>query len=50
MLANTLQDILIKHIQITILTLYKNLLSVKTKLDNELKTLKTPDCEKTFIL
>lgn len=31
-LANTLQDILIKHIKITIPTLYKNLLSTKTNL------------------
>jgi len=49
-LANTLQDILIKHIKITIPTLYKNLQDTKTKLESELKTLKTPDCEKTFVL
>ncbi|CAI6346166.1 unnamed protein product [Macrosiphum euphorbiae] len=49
-LANTLQDILIKHIKITIPTLYKNLEDTKTKLESELKTLKTPDCEKTFVL
>lgn len=49
-LANKLQNILIKHIKITIPTLYKNLQDIKTKLESELKTLKTPDCEKTFIL
>ncbi|XP_060870369.1 dynamin-1-like protein [Metopolophium dirhodum] len=49
-LANTLQDILIKHIKKTIPTLYKNLQDIKTKLESELKTLKKPDCEKTFIL
>jgi len=49
-LANTLQDILIKHIKITIPTLYKNLQDLKTKLESELQTLKTPDCEKTFLL
>lgn len=49
-LANTLQDILIKHIKTTIPTLYKNLQDIKIRLERELKTLKTPDCEKTFIL
>jgi len=49
-LANTLQDILIKHIKKTIPTLYKNLQDIKTKLKSELKTLKKPDCEKTFVL
>lgn len=49
-LANTLQDVLIKHIKKTIPTLYKNLVETKKKLESELKLLKTPDCEKTFLL
>ncbi|KAL4107245.1 hypothetical protein QTP88_017629 [Uroleucon formosanum] len=49
-LAKTLQDILIKHIKKTYPILYKNLQDTKTKLENELKTLQTPDSKVSFIL
>ncbi|CAI6343261.1 unnamed protein product [Macrosiphum euphorbiae] len=49
-LANTLQDILIKHIRKYIPTLNKNLQYTKTELESKLETLKKPDCEKTFVL
>jgi len=48
-LAHVLRDILIKHIQKTIPTLYKNLQHTIIKLESELQTLKTPDCEIEFI-
>lgn len=42
-LANTLQSILINHIKKTFPILYNSLQETKTRLENELKTLKTPD-------
>ncbi|KAL4089916.1 hypothetical protein QTP88_024852 [Uroleucon formosanum] len=49
-LAKTLQDILIKHIKKTYPILYKNLKDTKTRLENELKTLRTPDSNVAFVL
>ncbi|CAI6362766.1 unnamed protein product [Macrosiphum euphorbiae] len=49
-LAKTLQDILIKHIKKTYPILHKNLQDTKTRLENELKTLQTPDSKVSFIL
>jgi len=49
-LAKTLQNILIKHIKKTYPILHKNLQDTKTRLENELKTLQTPDSKASFIL
>ncbi|XP_003241122.1 dynamin-1-like protein [Acyrthosiphon pisum] len=49
-LAKTLQGILIKHIKKTYPILHKNLQDTKTRLENELKTLQTPDSKVSFIL
>jgi len=50
MLANTLQNILIHHIKKTYPVLYKNLQNTKQKLEEELKTLQTPDSKVGFVL
>lgn len=49
-LAKKLQDILVKHIKNTLPALLKNLNDTKTKLQNELKTLQTPDSKVSFVL
>lgn len=47
-LAKKLQSILIKHIKKTFPVLHKNLQDTKTRLENELKTLQTPDSKISF--
>lgn len=50
MLANTLQEILLMHIKKTYPVLRKTLYDTKTRLENELKTLQTPDQKVSFVL
>jgi len=49
-LAKRLQDILVKHIKKTYPILHKNLQDTKIRLENELKTIQTPDSKVSFIL
>uniref|UniRef100_A0A2S2NYC0 Dynamin-1-like protein n=1 Tax=Schizaphis graminum TaxID=13262 RepID=A0A2S2NYC0_SCHGA len=49
-LAKTLQDILVKHIKKTYPVLQKSLQDTKSRLEDELKTLQTPDSKVSFIL
>lgn len=49
-LANKLQSILINHIKETFPILYKNLNDIKTKLENQLKSLKLPKDNISFTL
>jgi len=49
-LAKKLQDILVKHIKKTYPILHKNLQDKKIRLENELKTIQTPDSKVSFIL
>jgi len=49
-LAKTLQDVLVKHIKKTYPVLHKSLQDTKSRLEDELKTLQTPDSKITFIL
>lgn len=49
-LSKTLQNILLKHIKKTFPTLLKNLQDTKNQLENQLKTLQTPDTKISFIL
>lgn len=49
-LAKTLQGILVKHIKKTYPILHKSLQDTKIRLENELRTLQTPDSKVSFIL
>lgn len=49
-LAKKLQDVLVKHIKKTYPILLKNLNDTKIRLQNELKTLRTPDSKVSFVL
>lgn len=50
MLADTLQNILLTHIKKTYPVLRKELNDTKTRLENELETLQTPDQKVSFVL
>lgn len=50
MLASTLQNLLLMHIKKTYPALRKELYDTKARLENELKTLQTPDQKVSFIL
>lgn len=50
MLANTLQSILLMHIEKTLPGLRKELYDTKTRLENELKVLQTPDQKVSFVI
>lgn len=50
MLANTLQNILLMHIKKTYPVLRKELYDTKDRLENQLKTLQTPDQKVSFVL
>ncbi|XP_025198452.1 dynamin-1-like protein [Melanaphis sacchari] len=49
-LAKTLQNVLVKHIKKTYPILLKNLQDTKYKLEEELKTMQTPDSKISFVL